>query len=92
MSGLYDDMVNELRAEMEGEVRKEGEFTIQEFYDSLDEHTKDNLSVQAVRCRLTRKVEQGEITKRKVNLDGTSTNLYTMVDKKKAPEGASSDE
>ena len=88
MSGLYGDMVNELRAEMESEARKPGEFTVQEFYDSLDEETKKNLSLQAVRCRLERKVERGEMTKRKANLEGTSTNLFTMVDKKKAPEGA----
>ena len=88
MSGLYGDMVNELRAEMEGEVRKEGEFTVQEFYDSLDEATRKNLSVQAVRCRLERRVEKGEMTKRKANLQGTSTNLFLMVDKKQAPEGA----
>jgi hypothetical protein len=92
MSGLYDDMVNELREEMEDEVRKEGEFTVSEFYDSLDQNAKDTLSVQAVRCRFHRKVELGEMTKRKVNLDGSSTNLFLMVEKKKAPEGASSDE
>ena len=88
MSGLYDDMVNELKEELEGEIRKEGEFTVQEFYDSLDEKTRGNLTLQAIRCRFARKVQNGEMTKRKVNLDGTSTNLFLMIDKKKAPEGA----
>ena len=88
MSGLYDDMVSELRTELESETRKEGEFTAQEFYDSLDEATKKNLSLQALRCRLYRRVENGEMTKRRSNVNGASTNLFLMVDKKKAPEGA----
>lgn len=88
MSGLYSDMLNELRAELEGDVRQDGEFTSREFYETLDENTRANISLQAIRSRLERRVENGSLEKRKVTVNGKVTTLYSFVENKKAPEGA----
>ena len=92
MSGLYNKMLDELRQEMDDQTRKPDEFTSKEFYESLAPATKSDASLQAIRCRLGRMVENGEMETRRATVDGKSTTLYRFVDNKKAPEGASSDE
>ena len=88
MSGLYSDMVNELREEMNGEQPKDDEFTSKGFYNSLSTETKANISLQAVRCRFDRKCSNGTMEKRKFVVKGKLTTLFRIVDNKKAPEGA----